>query len=482
MKLSCEGSEKLVNINHRQVVMILKSIANDEFKEKKPNRVEIRRIKTYAIFPARAKSLVEWLRNYAQYLMCSYYPNMVRVYFLGNTGHMYSAITLEDEEMRVFIEKLKKKTRLIYSIKEIEPQEPTLEELAQKCYIILSKTIRYIIEETGISKGIDIPPIRVEDKNSSEVGFLGCKITDEEIAIAKQVCREPILNLIVKYISYYLILPTTIREDNELTKILAYSFTLIHLTHEEIKQINKLARNKIEKIPIKREYIKSIVKMFYLIERYERSVLDRNTLISVTKVAGSKKLQPLEGIKRIYNMQFQKTKKDEYYVKEKIVDFLLDNLTTFEIQPKDFFSEIASDIVNYRLSKITKETLNENKLLEDAFYHALSSGLDITVSYSELDPDEDWILKFNIKNKADINVYNIKFERIKWIPKNALKMKNELKSIEMLPPRHSERIEIAFIPPTVKKVKFREIIVYGQTERDYIIKGTIPSFTIFFDI
>ena len=471
-----------MNINHRQVFNILKNVANEEFKTKKPEKVEIRRIKTYAIFSSKAKSLIEWLKIHARYIMCSYYPNQMRIYFLTDTGHMYGAITLEGEELKKFVNILKKKTKLIYTIKEITPHEPSIEELAQRLLEHISKTLKYVTSVSGSPRSVDIPPIKIIDKRTNDVGFFGCSFENGKIEVSRKISVDPYIKVVSIYASYYLLLPSKIKSNISLSQLLAYSLTLVHLTREEIIQIKKFLEININaiKIPSKRE-IKRVMKVLYLVDRYSIDI-DIYPMILINTIEAMSKesaLTPLMAIRIYFNDVYTQMHINDALIILKIIEFLLGISPLLkEIQPKKDWHKVGLYILTFSLSKVSLDEIANNGLLEDALEFALDHALDISVSYNLPDIDEGWELTFTIKNKTDLPAYNVQIVDIKWIPKNALELKEPIKSIPIILNNKTAQLTILFKYPSVSKIKFKKIIVSGKSENELMLRGYVNSFIV----
>ena len=480
-----------VKISERQILTTVKKLAQTEFEEKKPNRVEIRRVKTLAIFQEKVRSVMDWVKYLSRYILVVYYPTSIRVYFLTKIGHMQAAMDFPKEEFKEIESLLKRKTKLIYAIKEITPHIPTTEELAQYMLDRITKYLKSAIERTGVSLKNEMPIIKVVDKRPEDVGFFGCRFEGKTIQISKKMCSEPLSNYVAQYISYLILVPRKILTENpDLAVIIASSVLRIFLTQSEIEEFFAFYNKDCNYIPLNKRKVKYLYQYLELVSQYEQSKIRDEFYLNSFSVL-FKELNPYLGLVELFKLLYTDTKNELFILKMALSYYL----TSLERQASETLKQakaqdkidwlVVNGILNYRIGfvhrNIVQVSKNIYKILNDALEKCEMSAFEWTISKISPPSEETnnlLILRAVLRNKTDLNCTNVRITIGKWIPKTALQLVEPPKEIDYLAHDKAVNVEIGFSVQKTIDVKISYILASGICPEGIQLSGKIIDIKI----
>ena len=479
-----------VKINERQILHTIKKLAQAEFEEKKPKRVEIRRVKTLAIFQEKVRSIMDWVKYLSRYILVVYYPTSIRVYFLTKTGHMQAAMDFRIDEFKEIENLLKRKTKLIYAIKEITPHIPNLEELAQFMLEKVNKYLKSASERTGASKKI-IPIIKIIEENPEKLGPFGCRLEGNTIFIAKKMCEDPLSNYTAQYISYLIMIPKKhLVENLLLAEDIASSVLKVYLTGSEVEEFFKFSRENCRCLNLNKKGIKILYKYLELVEQYEMTFVKDDIYLQSFEYLLKEKNVYL-GLVKLFEALYNEIG-DNVFLLKSVLSYYLTGLygkakevinTVSEKNSIDY--KVISNLLGYKIGFIysNKNKVNHNltKILEDALELCLSTAIDVKTE-KILSPSEDTnnllLLQLKIRNKTDLDCFNVKILVGKWIPRSALQLKKTPSKIVQLEHEKETAVIIGFQVLRRVDVKILNILAIGRCINEIRISGQISDIKI----
>ncbi|MEQ9716021.1 MAG: hypothetical protein ABGF52_10860 [Candidatus Asgardarchaeum sp.] len=452
---------------------MLRKIAEEEFKEKRPKIVEIRMIRNATFLRRKVKTLTDWYKKISKYIMCSRYTNEIRVYFLTQTGHMFSAITFRDNDIKYVEMEINRKTKLIYAIKEKERREPTLEELAQ---ILLDRINRFLInssKKTGAKGNINLWTINIVDDTDEKMIKIDTK--QRSIIVKKVLCKEPHINYVARIISYFILFPDNflIYHGNFVEKIVQ-NIVYNELNPSQKKEFTTAFNLEEEQLIMEQlPPLKELFSLIYLIEKYEESRLNTNDIkeaINLLKITHSH----YDSLAKMYLQLFNNGKEVENLVKSIIIFFISKNFNMAKELLRNCsqnkLCKIAKDIIDYNISSVRREYdnyrasyKNIKRMITDAIELIRNTAFSVDVTDISLEEEKSCVIYLTITNKTDLPLYNVSVVLQKWVPPKNIEFKNLHKRIDMIESKKAAIIpfEMTIFKEHISEVIMKRLLIFG---------------------
>ncbi len=484
-------------IKSRDIPKILKEIAIKEFKNKRPDRLEIRRAKNMQILRRGFGPKVRVLKREKRipYLMVLNYETEYRIYQISEDARIVGGQNYSKKEFGPIEKKIKKYTDIIYKIVRPKPKVITFDDIRNQ----INQDFHKIYHQ--VSKFLDI-----KIKNLPYISFLNgqslnnlrfgiIEVKSDEIILSDEYLNNKLKIILYREV-FMLFVPNFLSEKIKLQVCLLATF---HFLKEGEKDELKEIWYSVEDIPydlnlFNKEKILKIIKLILNFDRYNIVLFNEEESKEFLKLLmenlGTQNLNKL--FSKIYKVMYSNLDMTDEYKKEIYLEYTI----CYYILAQDFDSILVliDKVKNKELGALFRaiydfdwaeiEIIAHNLKITDKKFKNLinlvikfirNSLIEVKLISPRKEIIEQTIFEIEVRitNKSKNTFNNLEIKKISYKPKNLIEIVEQgpFQVFKFVP---SENIKMSYKFKALRpgKAIIKEIILSCRDMNDQIHEFT----------